>query len=84
MKYTEIRNTGIKIPSIIFGTSALGNLYMALDDITKLSIVKECLRSVDGPVVFDSAGKCGAGLTSKEPTFEKGVWMDIHYDADSC
>ena len=113
MKYTEIRNSGIKIPSIIFGTSALGNLYRALDDITKLSIVKECLMSVDGPVVFDSAGKYGAGLaleqlgknlselnadpnkviisnklgwlrtklTSKEATFERGVWVDIHYDA---
>jgi len=113
MRYTEIRNSGIKIPSIIFGTSALGNLYKALDGNTKLSIVKECLMSLDGPVVFDSAGKYGAGLaleqlginlselnadphkviisnklgwlrtglTSKEPTFEKGVWMDIHYDA---
>ncbi len=113
MKYIEIRNTGIKIPSIIFGTSALGNLYRALDKDTKLSIVRECLKSSDGPVVFDSAGKYGAGLaleelgrllslldadpgriiisnklgwlrtelTTEEPCFEKGVWMDIHHDA---
>ena len=113
MKHIEIRNSGIKIPSIIFGTSALGNLYRALDKETKLSIVRECLQSSDGPVVFDSAGKYGAGLaleelgrllslldadpdrivisnklgwlrtelTTAEPCFEKGVWMDIHHDA---
>jgi D-threo-aldose 1-dehydrogenase len=113
MEYTEIRNSGIKIPQIIFGTSALGNLYRALDNATKLAIVRECLKSVVGPVVFDSAGKYGAGLaleqlgknlselnadphkviisnklgwlrtglTSNEPTFEKGVWIDIHHDA---
>ncbi len=113
MKYIEIRNTGKKIPSIIFGTSALGNLYRALDKDTKLSIVRECLQSTDGPVIFDSAGKYGAGLaleelgrllsllnadpdriiisnklgwlrtelTSEEPCFEKGVWMDIRHDA---
>jgi len=66
MKYTEIKNTGIKIPPVLFGTSALGNLYRALDRDTKLSIVRECLRSVDGPVVFDSAGKYGAGLALEE------------------
>jgi len=113
MKYTEIRNSGVKIPSIIFGTSALGNLYRALDDNTKQSIVRECLDAMDGPVVFDSAGKYGAGLaleelgrllstlnadperviisnklgwlrtelTTDEPSFERGVWMDIHHDA---
>jgi len=113
MKYTEIKNSGIKIPSIIFGTSALGNLYRSLDKNTKLDIVRECLNSVDGPVVFDIAGKYGAGLaleelgtilselgtdsgkaiisnklgwlrtklTSDEPTFERGVWMDIRFDA---
>lgn len=113
MKYTEIKNSGIKIPSIIFGTSALGNLYKSLDKNTKLDIVRECLNSVDGPVVFDSAGKYGAGLAleelgriltelevesgkvvisnklgwlrteliTAEPTFEKGVWIDINFDA---
>jgi D-threo-aldose 1-dehydrogenase len=66
MKYNEIRKTGMKIPSIIFGTSALGNLYRALDKDTKLSIVRECLQSIDGPVIFDSAGKYGAGLALEE------------------
>jgi len=66
MKYTEIKNTGIKIPAIIFGTSALGNLYKSLDKKTKTDIVRECLNSVEGPVVFDSAGKYGAGLALEE------------------
>lgn len=62
MKFKELGNTGIKIPPVIFGTSALGNLYAALDENTKLSIVKECVTHVETPVMFDSAGKYGAGL----------------------
>ncbi|MBN2273790.1 MAG: aldo/keto reductase [Bacteroidales bacterium] len=105
--------TGLHIPPVIFGTSALGNLYAALDDHTKFSIVSECFKHVAAPVVFDSAGKYGAGLAlemlgralhrlgtdpehviisnklgwirtelkTPEPTFEKGVWMNIHHDA---
>ena len=62
MKLTEIGTTGIKIPPIIFGTSALGNLYAALEDKTKLEIVQQAFEHVPAPVVFDSAGKYGAGL----------------------
>ncbi|HAM10379.1 MAG: hypothetical protein A2X05_12055 [Bacteroidetes bacterium GWE2_41_25] len=40
MKYTEIKNTGINIPAIIFGTSSLGNLYKLLDKKTKMDIVR--------------------------------------------
>jgi D-threo-aldose 1-dehydrogenase len=105
--------TGLRVPSVIFGTSALGNLYTTLDEEVKLSIVSECFRHVAAPVVFDCAGKYGAGLaleelgrtlkqlqvdkagviisnklgwmrtplTRPEPTFEKGVWMNIQHDA---
>jgi D-threo-aldose 1-dehydrogenase len=62
MEYRTIGNTGIKLPPVIFGTSALGNLYHSLDDETKTSIVAECFRHVPAPVVFDSAGKYGAGM----------------------
>jgi D-threo-aldose 1-dehydrogenase len=62
MDYNEIGNTGIHVPPVIFGTSALGNLYTALDDATKLNIVGECFAHVRKPVVFDSAGKYGAGM----------------------
>lgn len=61
MEYKEFGKTGLKVPPIIFGTSALGNLYTALSDDTKLEIVSECFKNVSTPV-FDSAGKYGAGL----------------------
>ncbi|RPJ66849.1 MAG: aldo/keto reductase, partial [Alphaproteobacteria bacterium] len=112
MKYTILGKTGLKIPQIIFGTSALGNLYRAQPYKIKLEIVSECFRNVRNPV-FDSAGKYGAGLAleilgkclnqlnidpekviisnklgwmrtdlnAPEPTFEKGLWMDLEYDA---
>lgn len=113
MEYHPLGKTGLRVPPIVFGTSALGNLYAALSDDTKTSIVKECIRNVPGTVVFDSAGKYGAGLAleklgtilnnlkvppddviisnklgwlrtpllTPEPTFEKGVWMNITNDA---
>jgi D-threo-aldose 1-dehydrogenase len=109
----EIGTTGIAIPPIIFGTSALGNLYKAIDTSVKREIVSECFTHVAAPVVFDCAGKYGAGLalemlghclrslsvdpadvvisnklgwmrtplTTPEPQFEGGVWMDLHNDA---
>ncbi len=54
--------TGLQVPPIIFGTSALGNLYTELSKEVKLEIVSECIHNVEQPVVFDSAGKYGAGL----------------------
>ena len=62
MEHRSIGKTGISVPPVVFGTSALGNLYSAISDGTKTEIVKECLLNVPGPVVFDSAGKYGAGL----------------------
>ncbi len=62
MKLKEIGNTGVKIPPIIFGTSALGNLYSAISDSTKISIVDQCTKLVKQNIVFDSAGKYGAGF----------------------
>ena len=63
MRYKEIGNTGIKIPPIAFGTSALGNLYAEINEDTKLKIVQNCFRYMPArPVIFDSAGKYGAGL----------------------
>ncbi|MGX5690492.1 aldo/keto reductase [Arcticibacter tournemirensis] len=52
----------ITLPRVIFGTSALGNLYTALPYEVKEEIVGECVRNSQGTVVFDSAGKYGAGL----------------------
>lgn len=52
----------INLPKVIFGTSGLGNLYIAQPDEVKLSIVSECIKHSAKPAVFDSAGKYGAGL----------------------
>ena len=54
----------IRLPKVIFGTSGLGNLYVALEDKVKLEIVTACVQytSAQKPVVFDCAGKYGAGL----------------------
>lgn len=52
----------LNFPSIIFGTSGLGNLFVALEEKVKFEIVQECVRNANGPVVFDTAGKYGAGL----------------------
>src|SRR5438067_988600 len=52
----------ISLPKVIFGTSGLGNLYVALSDEVKCAIVAESVRCSPKPAVFDSAGKYGAGL----------------------
>ncbi|HEY0677647.1 MAG TPA: aldo/keto reductase [Chitinophagaceae bacterium] len=50
------------IPPVIFGTSGLGNLFVAQSEDEKLNIIRECFGHSKGKVVFDSAGKYGAGL----------------------
>ena len=62
MEYHQLGNTRLQIPPVIFGTSALGNLFVELPASIKEQIVGECIANVDSPVVFDSAGKYGAGL----------------------
>jgi D-threo-aldose 1-dehydrogenase len=52
----------VSLPKVIFGTSGLGNLYVALPDEAKCAIVAESVRCSPKPAVFDSAGKYGAGL----------------------
>ena len=57
-----VRTTGVRLPPVIFGISALGNLYQAMPDERKQAIVAACQAHTAGPVVFDGAGKYGAGL----------------------
>jgi D-threo-aldose 1-dehydrogenase len=56
------RMQNVNLPKVIFGTSGLGNLYIAQPDEVKLNIVSECIKHSTKPAVFDSAGKYGAGL----------------------
>lgn len=52
----------LNIPPIIFGTSGLGNLFVAQSYETKLEILREVVKHSKGKLVFDTAGKYGAGL----------------------
>ncbi|MHA4896075.1 aldo/keto reductase [Pedobacter sp. PWIIR3] len=54
--------TGVEIPSVIFGTSSLGNLYKDTGIENKKEIIRECILNTSGKAVFDTAGKYGAGL----------------------
>lgn len=100
------------LPKIIFGTSALGNLFSEPTHEEKKAVVEQVLAANEMPV-FDSAGKYGAGLaleelgqclceldvpadkvlisnklgwkrvplTTPEPTFEPGAWVNLKNDA---
>ncbi|WP_345951916.1 aldo/keto reductase [Mucilaginibacter sp. PAMB04274] len=59
MQFSE---PSLKLPKVIFGTSGLGNLYVALPHEKKRAIVDEFVSNSGVPAVFDSAGKYGAGL----------------------
>jgi D-threo-aldose 1-dehydrogenase len=52
----------IQLPHVVFGTSPLGNLYVAKSDEEKCSLVREWIAESPQPAVFDTAGKYGAGL----------------------
>lgn len=54
--------TQLEFPPVIFGTSGLGNLFVALEEEVKDQIIKECMGQSTGGIFFDSAGKYGAGL----------------------
>ncbi|GAA6204568.1 aldo/keto reductase [Thalassotalea sp. SU-HH00458] len=50
------------LPKVIFGTSSLGNLFVELDQETKVELVQAAVENTPDMPVFDSAGKYGAGL----------------------
>jgi len=54
--------TGILLPTIVFGTSCLGNLYRVLSKEEKRAIVESWFRCTEVPIAIDTAGKYGAGL----------------------
>ncbi|TWT40650.1 aldo/keto reductase [Botrimarina hoheduenensis] len=51
-----------RLPLVVYGSSALGNLFRALPDEHKIDIVRAWLSTGDQPAVIDSAGKYGAGM----------------------
>ena len=58
--------TSVCLPRVVFGSSALGNLYQAIPPDRKEALVAAWLASGDEPIVIDSAGKYGAGLALEE------------------
>jgi D-threo-aldose 1-dehydrogenase len=56
----------LALPRLVFGSSALGNLYQVYDQATKQRLVDEWFARAPGTVCIDSAGKYGAGLALEE------------------
>jgi D-threo-aldose 1-dehydrogenase len=52
----------MKLPPVLFGTSGLGNLFIAQEEDVKMKVVEAILLLSGGQAVFDCAGKYGAGL----------------------
>ncbi len=52
----------IEYPTIIYGTSYLGNLYQELTKDEKLNLMAKWFNVSEGKVMIDSAGKYGAGI----------------------
>jgi len=53
----------IQLPRLIFGATTLGNLFVARSDQEKHALVAQWFEQMPKPVVIDSAGKYGAGLS---------------------
>ncbi len=56
-------NTGLTVPRVVFGATALGNLFVAMRDEDKARLVREWFKCMPKPIAIDSAGKYGAGLS---------------------
>jgi len=52
-----------QLPKLIFGATTLGNLFVARTDQEKQDLIAQWFRHSQRPVVIDSAGKYGAGLS---------------------
>lgn len=53
----------IRLPKLIFGATSLGNLFQQPSDEEKRAIIQAWIDSGSMPIVIDSAGKYGAGLS---------------------
>ena len=62
MQPVPFGNTGLMTPPLIFGSTALGNLFQVFSDESKLAVMRAIFAHLPKPIVIDSAGKYGAGL----------------------
>jgi D-threo-aldose 1-dehydrogenase len=61
-QFRPFGNTGLSVPPIVFGSTALGNCFKVIPDVAKLEICSQWFDHVAPPVFIDTAGKYGAGL----------------------
>ncbi len=62
MQPVPFGKTDLKTPPVIFGSTALGNLFREFSYESKLATMRAIFQHLPKPVVIDSAGKYGAGL----------------------
>jgi D-threo-aldose 1-dehydrogenase len=65
-QFRPFGNTGLSVPPIVFGSTALGNCFQVIPDVTKLEISSKWFDHVAPPVFIDTAGKYGAGMALEE------------------
>ena len=62
MRHVPFGKTGLTTPPVVFGSTALGNLFREFPYESKLETLRAIFEHLPKPVVIDSAGKYGAGL----------------------
>ena len=63
MEHVAFGGAGLTTPPVVFGSTALGNLFRVFSYESKLETVRQIFEHIPKPVVIDSAGKYGAGLS---------------------
>lgn len=63
MTHKALGKTGLSTPEVIFGSAILGNLFKVTPYEAKRATIAEMFKHIEKPVVIDSAGKYGAGLS---------------------
>lgn len=63
MSHKAFGKTSLSVPSVVFGSTILGNLFKVVPYEMKLETIREIFKHIEKPVVIDSAGKYGAGLS---------------------
>ena len=61
--HRPLGKTGLSIPTVVFGATCLGNLFVEMSDGDKRELIQQWLAHMPAPVAIDSAGKYGAGLS---------------------
>ncbi|GIX00210.1 MAG: L-fucose dehydrogenase [Pirellulaceae bacterium] len=63
MELRRFGRIGLQVPKLVFGATSLGNLFRAVPHEEKAALVEAWTRVDWRPLVIDSAGKYGAGMS---------------------